>query len=203
MESSDALSAFSCAFKLASWCEYQNTTRLGSDLNTLPCRCLDALPPCPLPPHSCYNTTLKAILVLPDPRDKSTYPPQFYPVGSEVIALYPETTSFYKARIVGLPGSGKVSWSALKRRAQPCSAGRMAGFVSSELLQEDHNSPPPPPYSAAVTDPALEPAPSSPPLRVYGGSLAPHRSKTINSYSKTTMTRSRRCPSTMWWTSRS
>lgn len=55
-----------------------------------------------------YNTTLKAILALPDPRDRSTYPSVPYPVGSEVYALYPDTTSFYKARVVGTPTQNKV-----------------------------------------------------------------------------------------------
>lgn len=58
-------------------------------------------------PGASYNTTLKAILALPDPRDRSTYPSVPYAVGSDVYALYPDTTSFYKARVVGIPTGNK------------------------------------------------------------------------------------------------
>jgi hypothetical protein len=61
-----------------------------------------------------YNTTLKAVLALPDPRDRSTYPSVPYPIGSEVYALYPDTTSFYKARVVGTPTQNKVRFDTAK-----------------------------------------------------------------------------------------
>jgi hypothetical protein len=39
-------------------------------------------------------------VALPDPNDKATYPLQGYPAGTEVMGLYPETTSFYHGNIV-------------------------------------------------------------------------------------------------------
>jgi len=65
-----------------------------------------------------YNTTLKAILVLPDPRDKSTYPSTPYPAGSDVIALYPDTTSFYRAKVIATPTPGKVSFVVVPAETQ-------------------------------------------------------------------------------------
>lgn len=55
-----------------------------------------------------YKTTLKAILPLPDP-DAPTgssahldvYPE--FPVGSTVMALYPDTSCFYRAEVIATP----------------------------------------------------------------------------------------------------
>ncbi|KAI0926963.1 hypothetical protein AcW1_007659 [Taiwanofungus camphoratus] len=59
-------------------------------------------------PGQCYNTTLRAIIPLPDP----TAPPDSaahlnaYPeftTGSTVMALYPDTSCFYRAEVVASP----------------------------------------------------------------------------------------------------
>jgi len=55
-----------------------------------------------------YTTTLKAIIPLPDP----TAPPgspahvssyQEFPAGSTVMALYPDTSCFYRAEVIATP----------------------------------------------------------------------------------------------------
>lgn len=70
----------------------------------------------------CYNTTLRAIIPLPDP----TAPPtsaahlnayQEFPASSTVMALYPDTSCFYRAEVISSP-----------RDLQP------AGRVRSKLL---------------------------------------------------------------------
>lgn len=62
-------------------------------------------------PPSKYATTLRNIVPLPDRRNPSlTYPDSDYTPGTQVMALYPDTTSFYRAVIVGGPvviGGGK------------------------------------------------------------------------------------------------
>ncbi|KIJ64434.1 hypothetical protein HYDPIDRAFT_132292 [Hydnomerulius pinastri MD-312] len=59
-------------------------------------------------PGQCYNTTLRAIIPLPDP----TAPPnsaahlnayQEFPAGSTVMALYPDTSCFYRAEVIASP----------------------------------------------------------------------------------------------------
>jgi hypothetical protein len=53
---------------------------------------------------------------LPDIRDrKATYPENDYAKGTQVMALYPDTTSFYSAKIVAGPlhDKGKVGHHAL------------------------------------------------------------------------------------------
>ncbi|KAK4700353.1 SAGA-associated factor 29, partial [Phenoliferia sp. Uapishka_3] len=47
-----------------------------------------------------FNTTIKYLIPLPDKHGKSMYD---IPVGSAVMALYPDTTSFYRAVIVSGP----------------------------------------------------------------------------------------------------
>jgi len=55
-----------------------------------------------------WNTTLKAIVPLPE--SVPTLPPHDYAPGSQVMALYPDTTCFYKATIVsGGPGVHKLT----------------------------------------------------------------------------------------------
>jgi SGF29 tudor-like domain len=60
-----------------------------------------------------YNTTLKAIIPMPDPRDRSTYPEHDLVPGTEVLALFPETTSFYRGRTVGLPTNKVTNFFAI------------------------------------------------------------------------------------------
>lgn len=56
-----------------------------------------------------YTATMnsKSIQLLPDPQDKSTYSAPYFPVGSQVFAMYPDTTVFYRATVINVPGSGK------------------------------------------------------------------------------------------------
>ncbi|OCF37307.1 SAGA-associated factor 29 [Kwoniella heveanensis BCC8398] len=60
-----------------------------------------------------YNTTLRSIIPLPDPDSPShlsSHPSNLedYGRGSQVLALYPDTTSFYRATVMAppLPGTG-------------------------------------------------------------------------------------------------
>lgn len=46
-----------------------------------------------------YNTTLKAIVPLPE--SSATLPPRDYPSGHKVLAVYPDSTTFYPATILG------------------------------------------------------------------------------------------------------
>lgn len=57
-----------------------------------------------------YNTTLKAIVPLPE--SLHTLPPEDYKIGSQVLGLYPDTSCFYQATVrSGGPGmnGGKVT----------------------------------------------------------------------------------------------
>lgn len=63
-------------------------------------------PPCHvLTRHRMYNTTLRSIIPLPDPdaaSHLSSHPSNLeeYPKGFQVLALYPDTTSFYRATVL-------------------------------------------------------------------------------------------------------
>lgn len=58
----------------------------------------------PTPEGGKYNTTLKSIVPLPDKNDPhKTYPDHDYAAGTQVMALYPDTTSFYRAIIQSGP----------------------------------------------------------------------------------------------------
>lgn len=61
-----------------------------------------------LPLLSKYNTTLKNIIPLPDRRLPNSYPEHDFAPGLAVLALYPDTTSFYRATIVSGPHSLNV-----------------------------------------------------------------------------------------------
>ncbi|KAF5382582.1 hypothetical protein D9615_002786 [Tricholomella constricta] len=59
-------------------------------------------------PGLLYNTTLRAIIPLPDPNAPPNSPshvsayPEF-PVGATVMALYPDTSCFYRAEVISMP----------------------------------------------------------------------------------------------------
>jgi len=72
-----------------------------------------------------YNTTLRSIIPLPDPNappnsasHQSAYP--VFPVGATVMALYPDTSCFYRAEVLASPSD-----------IHP--AGRVSSFHSCEL----------------------------------------------------------------------
>lgn len=59
-------------------------------------------------PGQCYNTTLRAIIPLPDPSALATSAAhlnayQEFPAGSTVMALYPDTSCFYRAEVISSP----------------------------------------------------------------------------------------------------
>lgn len=69
-------------------------------------------------PGQCYNTTLRAIIPLPDPNaapNSAAHPNAYqeFPAGSTVMALYPDTSCFYRAEVIASPKdlqpSGRVS----------------------------------------------------------------------------------------------
>lgn len=81
-------------------------------------RSLGLIYPTLFPSNRIWNTTLKA--VVPLPININTLPEKDYPVGSQVMGLYPDTSCFYRAIIKGggpgmeqaLRGNpAKVSWS--------------------------------------------------------------------------------------------
>lgn len=72
----------------------------------------------PDPPLRLYNTTLRSIIPLPDPNappnsasHQGAYP--VFPVGATVMALYPDTSCFYRAQVLASPSdmhpAGRVS----------------------------------------------------------------------------------------------
>ena len=74
---------------------------------------------CAYPQSSLYNTTLKAIIPLPDPNASPGSPShvdayQEFPAGSVVMALYPDTSCFYRAEVLTTPKEmqhlGRVSY---------------------------------------------------------------------------------------------
>ncbi|KAI9573696.1 SGF29 tudor-like domain-containing protein [Boletus coccyginus] len=59
-------------------------------------------------PGQCYNTTLRAIIPLPDPNavpNSAAHPNAYqeFPAGSTVMALYPDTSCFYRAEVIASP----------------------------------------------------------------------------------------------------
>ncbi|KIK69523.1 hypothetical protein GYMLUDRAFT_186581 [Collybiopsis luxurians FD-317 M1] len=55
-----------------------------------------------------YNTTLRSIIPLPDPNAPAGSPSSLsayreFPIGSSVLALYPDTSCFYRAEVVATP----------------------------------------------------------------------------------------------------
>lgn len=66
-------------------------------------------------PGATYNTNLKAIIPLPDPNAPPNSPAHLnayhqFPANSTVMALYPDTSCFYRAEVIASPQPvGKVS----------------------------------------------------------------------------------------------
>ncbi|GAA6049693.1 hypothetical protein JCM3770_004413 [Rhodotorula araucariae] len=85
---------------------------LQGDKNRYTVEDVDYDPANPTPEGGKWNTTIKAIIPLPEKGDERTYPDYDYPPGMYVLACYPETTSFYRAVIASGPhatttGAGK------------------------------------------------------------------------------------------------
>ena len=110
--------------KSENWILARVVQSINGDKNRYAVEDVDYNPLEPTPEQGKYNATLKSLVPLPDSRTSetraATYPPQEYAHGTQVMALYPDTTSFYKAFIVSGPESvpaidkGKVSdWPVL------------------------------------------------------------------------------------------
>ncbi|GAA5830705.1 hypothetical protein JCM3766R1_003397 [Sporobolomyces carnicolor] len=87
-------------------------TSIQGDKNRYAVEDVDYNPNDPTPEGGKWNTTLKSIIPLPDKLDERSYPEHPFPAGTSVLALYPETTSFYPAVIDSGPfaiasGTGK------------------------------------------------------------------------------------------------
>ncbi|GAA5897645.1 hypothetical protein JCM6882_000059 [Rhodosporidiobolus microsporus] len=76
---------------------------IQGDKNRYSVEDVDYDPTQPTPDGGKWNTTLKSIIPLPQPGDRSTYPDYDYPSGTYVLACYPETTSFYRAIVESGP----------------------------------------------------------------------------------------------------
>ncbi|KAN0087469.1 Translin [Tylopilus felleus] len=77
----------------------------------------------------CYNTTLRAIIPLPDPNappNSAAHPNAYqeFPAGSIVMALYPDTSCFYRAEVVASP-----------RDIQPSGRGTSSKHISMYKLK--------------------------------------------------------------------
>ncbi|KAG1742369.1 SGF29 tudor-like domain-containing protein [Suillus paluster] len=80
-------------------------------------------------PGQCYNTTLRAIIPLPDPSALPTSAAhlnayQEFPAGSTVMALYPDTSCFYRAEVISSP-----------RDVQPIGRGVSAKHIAMYKLK--------------------------------------------------------------------
>ncbi|BGP48782.1 hypothetical protein JCM10450v2_004658 [Rhodotorula kratochvilovae] len=85
---------------------------LQGDKNRYTVEDVDYDPANPTPEGGKWNTTIKAIIPLPEKGDERTHPDYDFPPGMYVLACYPETTSFYRAVIASGPhaittGTGK------------------------------------------------------------------------------------------------
>lgn len=86
-----------------------------------------------------FHTTLKSIVPLPE--SASTLPEKDYAVGTEVMALYPDTSCFYKAVVKGGgPGLGVLSRkqvSVAGAAIQPVEPLADGCWDTSRLLQRE------------------------------------------------------------------
>jgi hypothetical protein len=103
----------------------------------------------------CYNTTLRAIIPLPD----LTAPPtsaahlnayQEFPTGSTVMALYPDTSCFYRAEVISSPRdlqpvgrvrsklllhlSDLITRRALPKSISPCTSSSLKMMMTKSIL---------------------------------------------------------------------
>ncbi|KAM0789271.1 hypothetical protein ACM66B_000113 [Microbotryomycetes sp. NB124-2] len=74
------------------------------DKNRYTVQDIDYDPTSQAPDGGKYNTTLKSIIPLPDKRVPNSFPEFEFQQGTNVLALYPDTTSFYRAVVQSGPG---------------------------------------------------------------------------------------------------
>ncbi|KAG6376983.1 hypothetical protein JVT61DRAFT_1024 [Boletus reticuloceps] len=82
-------------------------------------------------PGQCYNTTLRAIIPLPDPNaplNSAAHPNAYqeFPARSIVMALYPDTSCFYRAEVIASP-----------RELQPSSRGTLSKLMYKLKFEDD------------------------------------------------------------------
>ncbi|KAF8908970.1 SGF29 tudor-like domain-containing protein [Gymnopilus junonius] len=90
---------------------------LSSDKQGVKYEVQDAEPQEDGQPGAIYTAGLKSILPLPDPEAPSGSPAHLslhptFPVGSVVLALYPDTSCFYRAEVISVPIPDRSSPSA-------------------------------------------------------------------------------------------
>ncbi|KAK6907771.1 SAGA-associated factor 29 [Kwoniella mangroviensis CBS 10435] len=94
-----------------------------------------------------YNTTLRSIIPLPDPTSAShlsSHPTNLedFPRDSQVLALYPDTTSFYRATVVSppLPGTGNgLGLKTTSKSGKNEYAGSKKGVYRLSFVDDDGN----------------------------------------------------------------
>ncbi|GAA5826379.1 hypothetical protein JCM11251_002340 [Rhodosporidiobolus azoricus] len=91
---------------------------IQGDKNRYSVEDVDYDPTQPTPDGGKWNTTLKSIIPLPQPGDRSTYPDYDFPPGTGVLACYPETTSFYKAIVEAGPFDVPIAGGGKKKETQ-------------------------------------------------------------------------------------
>ncbi|GAA6063212.1 hypothetical protein JCM10212_006845 [Sporobolomyces blumeae] len=114
---------------------------LQGDKNRYAVEDVDYDPANPTPEGGKWNTTMKSIIPLPEKTDERTYPEHPYPAGTPVLALYPETTSFYRAFIEGGPylvalGNGKTKTKERVYKLKFDDDGDVVRDVPIELVVE-------------------------------------------------------------------
>lgn len=87
-----------------------------------------------------WSTTIRSIIPLPDKDAPGSHPANYveYPAGSTVLALYPDTTSFYRATVISapIPGTGMGGPPRPGVRADP---GAVKGMYRLSFVDDDDN----------------------------------------------------------------
>lgn len=100
----------------------------------------------PIYENRTYPTTLRAIIPLPDPNADPTSAAHLngyrtFPAKATVMALYPDTSCFYRAEVTASPAGkqpiGKVSIRHFRDLATSIKAGRLQSIPTYKLKFED------------------------------------------------------------------
>ncbi|WVF68778.1 hypothetical protein IAT40_003550 [Kwoniella sp. CBS 6097] len=91
-----------------------------------------------------YNTTLRSIIPLPDPDSPShlsSHPSNLedYGRGAQVLALYPDTTSFYRATVVAPPPPGTGNGLGIRSGSSGGESSGKKGFYKLMFVDDDDN----------------------------------------------------------------
>lgn len=95
--------------------------------------------------HSMYNTTLRSLIPLPDPDGPihlSSHPRQLedFPKGSTVLALYPDTTSFYRATVLAAPVPGTGMGNGVRANGVRADKGAKEGAYILAFVDDGDNT---------------------------------------------------------------